>query len=146
MAKVKKISIDSDSVCYGPMPKPEDEVFQHLTINAQGRVWLSRYCFGNGFHEYYLKSKAILFIGAEKAKKILDAVEAYYRDEKITKMFVTDVGSWTAVIVLDNDECVGDNGTLISDNGKLHQISEQIRTALNDNTVFAFDCHYDEED
>jgi len=35
---IKSIRIDSENVCYGPEPDYNDEVFQHLTINAKGRV------------------------------------------------------------------------------------------------------------
>lgn len=30
------------------MPEVAEEVEQHLTILSDGRVWLSRYTFGNG--------------------------------------------------------------------------------------------------
>lgn len=38
---LKKICIVSNNICYRPMPKPDEEVEQHLTINNEGRVWFS---------------------------------------------------------------------------------------------------------
>lgn len=51
----QKVRIVSNNICYGPSPKPDDEVEQHITINADGRVWFSAYNFGSGFdgHEKY---------------------------------------------------------------------------------------------
>lgn len=48
-----KIRIVSNNICYGPCPEPTDEVEQHITINAEGRVWFSSYIFGEeaGKHE-----------------------------------------------------------------------------------------------
>lgn len=152
MNKVKRFTIESDAVCYGPMPLPEDEVLQRLTINSQGRVWLSRYCFGNGFRDYALKSKDILFIGKEKAERILGAIAAYYCEaNKEDRMMVTDCGSWAAEIVFDTEETIADNGSLIRYPGTLHQVTQMIRDALNDQSVFVFefaedDSEDDEED
>ena len=44
--KPQRIHIVSNNICYGSPPKPENEVEQHLTINAEGRVWFSAYNFG----------------------------------------------------------------------------------------------------
>lgn len=46
--KEKSIQIKSNKIGFGPLPQPEDEVEQHLTITATGGVWLSRYSFGRG--------------------------------------------------------------------------------------------------
>lgn len=43
---LKKVRIVSNHICYGPMPEPDEEVEQHLTINNEGRVWFSGYNFG----------------------------------------------------------------------------------------------------
>lgn len=44
---LQKIRIVSNCIGYGPRPEPDDEVEQHLTINAEGRVWFSSYKFGD---------------------------------------------------------------------------------------------------
>ena len=35
---LKKMRIILNNICYGPMPEPDEEVEQHLTINDEGRV------------------------------------------------------------------------------------------------------------
>lgn len=44
--KLKMLQLTSNRICYVPCPEPDDEVEQHLTITANGRIWFSRYCFG----------------------------------------------------------------------------------------------------
>lgn len=41
--KPQKIRIISNRICYGLQPKPDDEVEQHITLCADGRVWFSAY-------------------------------------------------------------------------------------------------------
>lgn len=49
----RKIRIISNSTgYYGLCPEPEEEVEQHLTINADGLVWFSAYNFGDGFDHH----------------------------------------------------------------------------------------------
>lgn len=49
MAKVlKSVRIKSNSICYGPKPDANDEVEQHLTIAATGRIWFS----ARNFNQY----------------------------------------------------------------------------------------------
>ena len=36
---LKKVRIVSNNICYGPMPKPDKEVEQHLTVDDEGHVW-----------------------------------------------------------------------------------------------------------
>lgn len=57
---LKKIRIVSNNICYGPMPDPDDEVEQHLTINDEGRVWFSGYNFGHS-GERYEKARSKIF-------------------------------------------------------------------------------------
>ena len=137
--KIKSIRIDSENICYGPMPKPDDEVFQHLTINSKGRVWLTRYTFGNGFSDYLLKSKEYYRLSDEATKLLFDALEDYFFDDNSEIYEVTDVGSWSAMIILENEEPIAWHGSLISDEGKLHNISEMIRSELKDNSIYVFD-------
>ena len=47
---IRKLQITSNSQSYGPRPNPEEEVEQHLTLLSNGRIWLSRYRYGSGYH------------------------------------------------------------------------------------------------
>lgn len=44
----KKIRIVSNNISYGPLPEPDEEVEQHILLNAHGSVELSAYVFGEG--------------------------------------------------------------------------------------------------
>ena len=45
--EVKKITLISNNICYGPSPKADEEVEQRLTILKNGRVWFSGYNYGS---------------------------------------------------------------------------------------------------
>ena len=61
--QLKKLQLISNRICYGPCPESDDEVEQHLTITANGRVWFSRYCFGeNGKYRLLQKDTFTIYI------------------------------------------------------------------------------------
>lgn len=79
--KPHKIRIVSNNICYGPPPEPEDEVEQHITINAEGRVWFSAYSFGRGFGQYQKARNQIYKIDKAVADKVLNSVASYFSGE-----------------------------------------------------------------
>ena len=136
---IKSVTIDSDNVCFGPKPNFYDEVFQHLTINAKGRVWLTRYCFGDKTTGYILKSKHYLSIPKEIAHNIFKAISNGYFCETNDPYMVSDVGTWIMDIILNTEDAIEFTGSLTCCDPVGHQISEMIRKALNDSTIFALD-------
>ena len=40
---IKKIKLISNNICYGPAPKPDEELEQRLTTADTGAVWLTHY-------------------------------------------------------------------------------------------------------
>ncbi len=60
--RIQKIRIISNNICYGPEPTQKDEVEQHLTISANGRVVLSRYNYGQEPGKYELSSRKKLVL------------------------------------------------------------------------------------
>lgn len=44
--ELRKIRLVSNRLGYGPCPEPDEEVEQHITLNAEGQVWFSSYVFG----------------------------------------------------------------------------------------------------
>ena len=136
---IKSIRIDSENVCFGPEPSYDDEVFQHLTINAKGRVWLTRYCYGDRTTGYLLKAKQYLSISKDVVQNIFIAiVDGFFNDESVPYI-VTDVGEWNMVVIEDTEETTVFTGSLINDDSIGHEVSEMIRKALNDKTLFALD-------
>ena len=100
---IKKMRIISNNICYGPMPEPDDEVEQHLTINNEGRVWFSGYTYGRGGERYEKVRSKNYRIEKAATDKLLEAIAAYFGN-KYTKIFATDIGNW--VMELTNTEGV----------------------------------------
>ncbi len=135
---IRKIQLVSDNICYGPMPEPEREVEQRLTVLSDGRVWLSRYRFGEGW-PHKLAAKETMRIGKEKATEILSVIENVFTEGFVPDL-VTDVGSWDLKITFEDGQVVPFEGSLFRDERiEEYGISGMIRQALGDSSVFAFD-------
>jgi hypothetical protein len=134
----KKVQIVSNNICYGLFPQPDDEVEQHLSITADGRVFFSSYAYGNG--DKYIKSRSRNFkIDAEKAAYILNMVGSYFSDEYDIS-FVTDVGDWEMTLTNDENAVYHFRGSLCSGcTDELDNISNIIRITLDMPELLVFD-------
>ena len=88
---IQTVQIISKNICYGPEPKATDEVEQHLTISASGRVWFSarnyeQYLAGKGF----CRRKQVN-IGPWKAGFLLQLVGAMGEKPRVTDCGTYDV-------------------------------------------------------
>lgn len=90
---IQKIRIISNSICYGPEPYPKDEVEQHLTISANGRVWFTDYNYASGFGKYQIGRKQQFSIENIIADEILNLFSQYCESEQLL-CYVTDIGIW----------------------------------------------------
>lgn len=61
---LKKITLASNNICYGPEPEIGSEVEQRLTVNAKGSVWFSGYTYNRDFGHFP--------VGRKIQKKISD--------------------------------------------------------------------------
>ena len=91
---LRKFTLISNNICYGPCPEPSDEIEQRLTVAASGRVWFTGYVFGEVPGKHPVGRKAYSNIGAASAQKLLDLLDRYFSDEYLIPL-ATDVGSWT---------------------------------------------------
>lgn len=135
---VQKIRIESDNVCFGPCPEPEDEVEQHLTINNKGRIWFSGYNFGHGKHEK-VRSQSIA-VDAQQTQRVLDKVGRYFMS--YNPCIVMDVGSWNMTITNTDGEEFKFFGALCSDfevDGE--DLSDSIRDLTGMQDLFVFDAN-----
>lgn len=136
---LKKMRIVSNNICYGPMPEPDDEVEQHLTINNEGRVWFSGYNFGRG-HERYEKARSKNFkIDKAAANKLLDTIAAYFGNEYV-EVFATDIGDW--VMELSNTEGITYKfrGSLCADfDYEGTDLSDLVRDTVGMDDLYVFD-------
>ena len=94
--RVRKMHIVSNNISYGPVPAPDDEVEQRLTVSASGRVWFSAYCYGSG-NPYKLARTKNFHIAKEAAARILNAAAAVFSDEYET-VYATDIGTWETTL------------------------------------------------
>lgn len=137
-SRFRSIKLISNDICFGPCPNSEDEVEQHLRINADGNMWLSRYRFGDG-QRYICFSKEQHRIGVEVANRILTAVEECFSGDE-SGFFVTDVGEWKMTIANESGEERCMNGALVKhDGGKEDDVSQLIRDALDMPELLLFD-------
>lgn len=135
----QKIRIVSNNICYGLPPEPEDEVEQHITINAEGRVWFSAYNFGEGFGRYKKARSQIYKIDKAVADKVLNSVASYFSGE-YDELFATDIGDWVMEITNVDGKVYKFRGSLCADfevDGI--DLSDLIRDALGMNDLYVFD-------
>ncbi len=140
---IKKLQLISNSISYGPMPRPDKEVEQHLTINDRGQVWFSRYRFGDDMERHPLIRKEYSRIPDEDAKEILKLSEAVINAKRVTDE--TDTGYWELTVTDANGEIRRKDGSLIySDSKAIQDLCRRIRTSLKDWDLFLLDG-YDRE-
>ncbi len=140
---IKKIRICSNSICYGPMPSPDEEVEQHLTITRDGRVFFTSYVYGECDGKYR-KSRTINFKTAtSKVSRIMASFEKYF-SEPHEYPFVTDIGGWKMEITNTDGEIFPFCGSLCLgalENGV--DLSELVRDELSMQNLLVFDGNSD---
>lgn len=131
--------IVSNNICYGPMPEPDEEVEQHLTINNEGRVWFSGYNFGRGGERYEKARSKNFKLDKLAVDKLFGAMAAYFGSE-YTEIFAADIGDW--VMELTNTEGVTYKfrGSLCADfdyDGE--GLSDLVRDTVGMDDLYVFD-------
>lgn len=131
---VKKISIDSNALCYGPMPEPDDIIRQRITITTLGKIYISQYTFSG----VRVDRKVLAIDEYDAEEMVYDLVE--YFEEKDTDFYVTDVGSWDLTITSANDKEYKFDGSLYYAPGDwLQEFSKNLRKYLKRWDLFVFD-------
>lgn len=136
---LKKIHIVSNNICYGPMPEPDEEVEQHLTINAEGCVWFSGYNFGHSGERYEKARSKNFKIEKTDVDRLFSAIAVYFGKE-YNKIFATDIGDW--MMKLTNTEGITYKfyGSLCADfdyNGT--DLSDLVRDVVGIDDLYVFD-------
>lgn len=134
----KKMKLVSNDICYGPMPEPDTEVEQHLTINAKGQVWLSRFRFGEGNGKWPLINKEYFRIPESDAEEILRLSEAIINNPD--GLLAMDVGTWILIATDENGKKIEKTGSLIfQDNEITNSFCKTIRSAIGKQDLFLLD-------
>lgn len=138
----KKIRIVSNGIGYGPCPKPEDIVEQHITINSDGRVWFSAYEFGDGFGKYEKSQAKNYKIEKSVAENVLNTVATYFSNE-YEEIFATDIGNWEMEIINTEGKVYKFRGSLCA-NFEVDgvDLSDLIRDSLQIDDLYVFDGRF----
>ena len=71
--KIKSMRLISEMIGFGPMPAPDREVEQRLTLNSRGKIWFSNYLYGDGVKQK-LHRKECSTVAAEPRCRKIDGV------------------------------------------------------------------------
>ena len=136
---LKKVCIVSNNICYGPMPEPDEEIEQHLTINDEGRVWFSGYNYGHGGERYEKARSKNFKIDKTATDKLLNAIAGYFGNEYV-EIFATDIGDW--IMELTNTEGITYKfrGSLCADfDYEGTDLSDLVRDTVGMDDLYVFD-------
>ncbi len=131
--------IVSNNICYGPMPEPDEEVEQHLTINNEGRVWFSGYNFGCDGERYEKARSKNFKIDKSAADKLFEAIETYFGNE-YTEIFATDIGDWVMELTNTDGVAYRFRGSLCADfDYEGTDLSDLVRDTVGMDDLYVFD-------
>ena len=138
--QIKGMKLISNHLCYGPRPEPDDEIEQHLSLFADGRVFFSGYGYGDYEDIKYKRKRSKQFkVSQLEAVYVLNHIAMYFSRE-FPLDFATDVGDWKL-------ELVNTEGKTFVYQGSLYKelmldgvgLSYLLRKYLKMTDLFAFD-------
>ena len=137
--KIKSMRLIAEMIGYGPMPTPDQEIEQRLTLNSRGQIWFSNYLYGGGVKPK-LHRKERSTISPTDAAHILRLVSKEFASPQ-SSGFVTDVGMWRLSLLNVAGQSFKYEGSLVShgDNDLLGIASAELRKTLSMPELAAFD-------
>lgn len=129
----------SEMIGFGPMPAPDREVEQRLTLNSRGKIWFSNYLYGDGVKQK-LHRKECSTISPTDADYILKLIAMVFTSPQSSAL-VTDVGMWRLCLLSETGQNFKYEGSLTSqsENDPLGIASEELRIILSMPELAAFD-------
>lgn len=106
--------IVSNAISYDPCLEAEDEVEQHLTVNADGRVWFSASALGDKSGKYKKARSEDFSIEKSVASELLGKVLSYF-SEGYDELFATDIGDWVMELTNTDGEIYKFRGSRCAD-------------------------------
>ncbi len=139
--KIRKFTLVSNNLCYGPAPEEEEIIEQRLTITTAGKVYLRKYAFSGNVVE-----SKIISIDKDDAYDIVNDLVDYFNDNPII-MFATDIGTWELAFFGEDKTKHVFNGSLGYDYHEwLGRFSCNLRKYLKEWDLFVFDGNYEQEE
>ncbi len=138
--QIKDMKLISNHICFGPCPGPDDEVEQHLSLFADGRVFFSGYVYGEYIDIRYKRNRSKQFkISQLEASYVLNHVAMYFSKD-FPLDFATDVGDWKLELTNTEGEKFEYQGSLYRDL-LIDEVglSYLLRKYLGMTDLFAFD-------
>lgn len=137
--KIKSMRLISEMIGFGPMPAPDREVEQRLTLNSRGKIWFSNYLYGDGVKQK-LHRKECSTISPTDADYILKLIAMVFTSPQSSAL-VTDVGMWRLCLLSETGQNFKYEGSLTSqsENDPLGIASEELRIILSMPELAAFD-------
>lgn len=137
--KIKSMRLISEMIGFGPMPAPDREVEQRLTLNSRGKIWFSNYLYGDGVKQK-LHRKECSTISPTDADYILKLIAMVFTSPQSSTL-VTDVGMWRLCLLSETGQNFKYEGSLTSqsENDPLGIASEELRKILSMPELAAFD-------
>lgn len=137
--RLDKLQLKTNVICYGPEPEMEEEVEQHLTVKADGRIWLSHYRYGSLNGKLPVR-KEVFSVPQETAQKILQAFAESFRNPEKMIDFVTDVGRWELTLTDTEGKVSHFSGSAVGSEDS-SVLSELTRRLLQREDLFVLDGH-----
>lgn len=144
LKNVQRMKLISSNLGYGTFPMSDEEIEQHLTLRNDGRIWLSRYVFGDGWPyrhistEYYKIDRGL-------AIEALAKLGSHFLADHM-RTFATDISDWTITLF-------GDDGTVFRENGSMCGVacanidfSKLLRGIIPADNLFLFEVYCEEDD
>lgn len=128
----KKITLDSNGICYGPCPEPDEECIQRITVSASGKVYITLKNYEGKTLRKLQKS-----IPPEKAVAWLNNVNTHL-SVLIDLTMITDVGSWDIEIVNEQNKKYRTSGYLTEGDKWLDKYSDDLREMLGMPELYVF--------
>ncbi len=142
--RIRKLRLETNIICFGPMPAPEDEVEQHLTVTEDGRVYFTSYVYGDG-RKYKRTNTDNFRVAKTTARQVIDLFAQFFsfHDKDLR---ATDVGTWTLLMENEHGEKIPILGSVIpyvTDDGM--DLSKEVRRLLGMDNLFVLDgCPWDQ--
>lgn len=136
---LKQINLISNNISYGPIPKVDEEIEQHIILNDEGKGWFVGYNYGTNGYNYPLARKKQLIIDKKIINELFDKFAKYFSTYPITPAN-KDVGSWRMTLINDENKAFYFTSSfdieLILDDIDL---SDYVRNLLLMDDLFVFD-------